>query len=157
MTLKVSLNIIHGQLKAKFLAVIFKITVHHEHNTWIHVTQVSLIITQVKNKIAYRSINRVKKSRYRRRVTNKQRAKVSGMCNISNSSYSAKGITENYSVQYGDAMLEPVWGNPTWRPKPAETSGVYFGSLKTFILSVTLENIRIGTSLNILVSQNSKT
>ena len=41
--------------------------------------------------------------------------------------------------------------------KPAETSGVYFGSLKTFILSVTLENIRIGTSLNILVTQNSKT
>ena len=41
--------------------------------------------------------------------------------------------------------------------KPAETFGVYFGSLKTFILSVTLENIRIGTSLNILVTQNSKT
>ena len=55
---------------------------------------------------------------------------------------------------------------PCWSPseelqhggrKPAETSGVYFGSLKTFILSVTLENIRIGTSLNILVTQNSKT
>ena len=28
---------------------------------------------------------------------------------------------------------------------------------KTFILSVKLENIRIGTSLNILVTQNSKT
>ena len=31
-----------------------------------------------------------------------------------------------------------------------ESSGVYFGSLKTFILSVKLENIRIGTSLNII-------
>ena len=41
--------------------------------------------------------------------------------------------------------------------KPVETSGVYFGSLKAFILSVKLENIRIGTSLNILVTQNSKT
>ena len=42
--------------------------------------------------------------------------------------------------------------------KPVETSGVYFGSLKTFILSVIkLENIRIGTSLSILVTQNSKT
>ena len=41
--------------------------------------------------------------------------------------------------------------------KPVETSGVYFGSLKTFILSVKLENIRLGTSLNILVTQNSKT
>ena len=47
---------------------------------------------------------------------------------------------------------------PCWSPseglqhgdrKPVETSGVYFGSLKTFILSVKLENIRIGTSLNI--------
>ena len=55
---------------------------------------------------------------------------------------------------------------PCWSPseglqqsdwKPAETSGVYFGSLKTFILSVKLENIRLGTSLNILVTQNSKT
>ena len=35
-----------------------------------------------------------------------------------------------------------------------KTSGAYFGSLKTFILSVKLENIRIGTSLNILVTQN---
>ena len=30
------------------------------------------------------------------------------MCDIPNSSYSAKGITENYSVSYGDAMLEPM-------------------------------------------------
>ena len=53
---------------------------------------------------------------------------------------------------------------PCWSPseelqhgdrKPVETSGVYFGSLKTFILSVKLENIRIGTSLNVLVTQNS--
>ena len=55
---------------------------------------------------------------------------------------------------------------PFWSPsvglehgdrKPVETSGVYFGSLETFILSVKLENIRIGTSLDILVTQNSKT
>jgi len=36
--------------------------------------------------------------KYRRGVINKQRAKASGMCDIPNSSYSAKGITENYSV-----------------------------------------------------------
>ena len=40
--------------------------------------------------------------------------------------------------------------------KPVETAGVYFGSLKTFLSSVKLENICIGTSLNILVTQNSK-
>ena len=38
-----------------------------------------------------------------------------------------------------------------------ETSGVQFGSLKTFFLSALLENFRIDTSLNILVIQNSKT
>ena len=55
---------------------------------------------------------------------------------------------------------------PCWSPseglqhgdrKPVETSGVYIGSLKTFIMSVKLENIRIGTSLNMLVTQNFKT
>ena len=85
-----------------------------------HVTQVSLIITQVKNKITYHSINWAKKLKYRRRVINKQCAKVSGMCDIPNSSYSAKGITENYWVQYGETMMEPVWGTPTWRPKTSE-------------------------------------
>ena len=59
-----------------------------------YVTQMSLIITQVKNKIAYHSIYWVKKLKYRRRVINKQRAKVLGMCDIPNSSYSAKGFTE---------------------------------------------------------------
>ena len=37
-----------------------------------------------------------------------------------------------------------------------ETSGVNFGSFKTFILSARLKNIRIGTSLNILVTHNLK-
>ena len=63
-----------------------------------HLTQVSLIITQVKNKIAYHSIYWVKKLKYCRR---------------------AKGSLK------------------IWR------------SLKTFILSVKLENIRIGTSYTI--------
>ena len=40
--------------------------------------------------------------------------------------------------------------------KPVETYGVYFDSLKTFILSVKLENIRIRTSLNIFVTQSRK-
>ena len=55
---------------------------------------------------------------------------------------------------------------PCWSPseglqhgdrKPVETSGVYIGSLKTFIMSVKLKNIHIGTSLNILITQNFKT
>ena len=96
--------------------------------------------------------------KYRRRVIYKQRAKVSGMCDIPNPSYSAKGFTESDRVY---SMETPCWspseGLQHGDRKPVETSGGYFGSLKTFILSVKLENIRIGTSLNILVTQNSKT
>ena len=44
-------------------------------------------------------------------------------------------------------MLEPVWLQHGGR-KPV---------VKTFVPSVKLENIRVGTSLNILVTQNSKT
>ena len=64
---------------------------------WFHVTQISLIITQVKkNRLPFNILSQ--EIEYRRRVINKQRAKVSGMCDIPNSSYSAKGITENYTV-----------------------------------------------------------
>ena len=62
-----------------------------------HVTQISLIITQVKkNRLPFNILSQ--EIEYRRRVINKQRAKVSGLCDIPNSSYSAKGITENYTV-----------------------------------------------------------
>ena len=55
---------------------------------------------------------------------------------------------------------------PFWSPsedlqhggrKPVKTSGVYFGSFTTFIVSVKLENIRIVASLKILVTWNSWT
>ena len=62
-----------------------------------HVTQISLIITQVKkNRLPFNILSQ--EIEYRRRVINKQRAEVSGLCDIPNSSYSVKGITENYTV-----------------------------------------------------------
>ena len=44
-------------------------------------------------------------------------------------------------------MLEPLSaeGLQHGSRKPVETSGVYFGSLKSFLLSVKPENIRIGS------------
>ena len=48
--------------------------------------------------------------KYRRGIINKQRAKISEMWDFPNSSYWAKGITENYRVYHGDAMLEPRGG-----------------------------------------------
>ena len=50
-------------------------------------------------------------------------------------------------------MLEPSEGLQHGNQKPVETSGVYFGSHKTFILSVKLENICIDTSLNMPMSR----
>ena len=53
-------------------------------------------------------------------------------------------------------METPFWslseGLQHGGQKPVETLGVYFGSLSTFILSFKLENIRIGTSLKILIT-----
>jgi len=48
----------------------------------------------------------------------------------------------------------PSYGLQHGGRKPVQKSGVKFASLKAFILSVKLEYIRIGTSLNILVTQN---
>ena len=56
-----------------------------------HITQVSLIITQVKNKKAYHLINWVKKLKYRGKVMNKQRAKVSGIRRYSELELFGKG------------------------------------------------------------------
>ena len=81
------------------------------------------------------------------------------MYDIPLSSYSAKGITENIEFY----METPCWGplapeGPQYGGrKPVVTSGVYFGSPKTFLLSVKLKNIRIGTSINLLVTHSSKT
>ena len=43
--------------------------------------------------------------KYRRGVINEQRAKVSRMCDIPNSSYSAKGITENYKKNLDEVFV----------------------------------------------------
>ena len=72
---------------------------------------------------------------------------------IPNSSYSAKGITESaylvWSRHVGARLKD---SNMHGSRKPVEKSGLYFASLKTFLLSVKFEIIRIGTSLNILVT-----
>ena len=121
-----------------------------------HVTQASLIITQAKNKITYHLINLVKKLTDRRRVI-KNVPKFWG-CAIFQNRVTRQKVSLKIIVF---SMETPCWSpseglqHGGW--KPVETSGVYFGSLKTFILSVKLENIRIGTSLNILVTQNLKT
>ena len=58
-------------------------------------------------------------------------------------------------------IFKPIRNGSNAKPKEMQivvfTSLSYFRSLKTFILSVKLENIRTGTSLNIVVTQNSKT
>ena len=80
------------------LSIIIVISRQINETDWWFSRHANKLNTQVKNKIVYHSIYLVKKLKYRRRVINKQRAKVSGMCDIPNSSYSAKGFTENYRV-----------------------------------------------------------
>ena len=100
-------------------------------------------------------MNWVKKFKYRRRVNNVPK-------------FWAKTIFRTGVIWQRVSLKIIVFSmeTPCWSPfdglqhggqKPVETSEVYFGSLKTLILSVKLENIRIGTSLNIVVTQNLKT
>ena len=114
-----------------------------------HVTQVSLIITQVKNKITYHSINWAKKLKY---------VPKSRGCAV----FRLRVIRQKVSLKIIGFSMEKPWWSPSeglqhGGRKPVKTSGVHFGSLKTFILSVKLENIRMGTYLDILVTRNSKT
>ena len=53
--------------------------------------------------------------------------------------------------QYADSMHGDTKSGGR---KPLETSGIYFGSIKTFFLSA--KNIRIETSLNVLVIANEQ-
>ena len=62
-------------------------------------------VTQVKNKIAYHSINKLTKLRYFRKVPNRQPVKGSGLYDILYLTYSAKFITQNHS--YGKAIWRP--------------------------------------------------
>ena len=84
-----------------------------------YVTQVSLIITQVKNKISYHSINRVKILKYRRRVIN----------SFGDAQYSE---FESFGKGYHWKIIVFGMGLQHGGQKPVETSGVHFGSLKTF-------------------------
>ena len=79
------------------------------------------------------------------------------MCDIPNSSKRQKVSLKIIGFSMETPCWSPSEGLQHGNQKPVGTSGVYFGSLKTYILSVKLENIRIGTSHNILVTQRSKT
>ena len=111
----------------------------------------------MKNKITYHSINWVKKLKYCRRVIINNVAKFRG-CAI----LRTRVIRQRVSLKIIVFRMETQCWSPSeglqhGGRKPVKTSGVHFGSCTTFLLPVKLENIRIGTSFNILVTQNSKT
>ena len=55
-----------------------------------------------------------------KRLINRQRLQVSGLCGTPVLSYLPKRSTQIYGAQYGDAMLMPLRGTPTWRPEIKE-------------------------------------
>ena len=82
------------------------------------------------------------------RVINKQSAKVLGMCDTD--SELDRVIREKVIIVF--SMETPCWspsdGLQHGGRKPVETFGVYFGYLKTFLLSVKIESIRIKALLS---------
>ena len=52
-----------------------------------------------------------------KRLIKRQLLQVSGLCDTPFLSYLPKRYTQIYRAQYGDAMLVPLLGAPTWRPE----------------------------------------
>ena len=58
-----------------------------------------------------------KNFKFYKTLINRQLHQVSGLCGTPFFSYLPKRSTQIYRAQYGDAMLVPLSGAPTWRPE----------------------------------------
>ena len=70
----------------------------------------------IKNKSHNHSITLLKKLGYDRWLIYEQPRQDLGLCGFLFARYSEKCFTQIYKALYGDAMLVPFWGAPTWRP-----------------------------------------
>ena len=146
-------NILHDKTPTYFVVEFLQTTTKQAKESTNSASAILEILDKLGN-LSVGSLHASEKLKYRRRVIGKQRAKVSG-CTI----FRTRVIRQRVSLKIIVFSLEtPCWssseGLQHGRRKPFETSGVYFGFLKTFLLSVELKNIRLGTSLDILVTQN---
>ena len=91
-----------------------------------------------------------------KRLINRQVFQVSGLCGTPFFSYLLKRSTQIYRAQYGDAMLVPLWGAPTWRPEINENIWNSVLPWKRLLFPRELVCIHINTSPNVLTVQTTK-
>ena len=98
----------------------------------------------------------VKNFKFYKRLINKQLLQVSGLCGTPFLSYLPKRSTQIYRAQYGDAMLVPLWGAPTWRPEVSENIWNSLLLWERLIFPRELVYIHINISPNALNVQTAK-
>ena len=97
-----------------------------------------------------------KKFRCYKRLINRQLLQVSGLCGTPFFSYLLKHSTQIYRAQYGDSMMVPFWGAPTWRPEINENIWNSVLLWERLLLPRELVWIHINTSPNVLTVQTDK-
>ena len=87
-----------------------------------------------------------------------QLLQVSGLCGTPFFSCLPKCSTKIYRAQYGDAMLVPLWGTPTWRPEINENiwNSLLLWEWLLFPRDHELVWIHTNTSPNVLTVQTAK-
>ena len=91
------------------------------------------------------------------RLINSQVLQVSGLLSTPFLSYLSKRSTQIYRAQYGDAMLVPFWGAPTWRPEINKSIWNSLLRWERLMFPRELVYIHINTSPNALTVQTAKT
>ena len=91
-----------------------------------------------------------------KRLINRQLLQVSGLCGTLFFSYLPKCSTQIYRAQYGDAMLVPFWGAPTWQPEVNENIWSSLLLWERLLFPRELIYMHINTSPNALTVQTAK-
>ena len=91
-----------------------------------------------------------------KRLINRQLFQVSGLCSTWFFSYLPKHFTQIYRAQYGDAMLAPLWGAPTWRLEINENIWNSLLLWEQLLFPHELVCIHKNTSSNVLTVQTAK-
>ena len=91
-----------------------------------------------------------------KRLINTQLLQVSVLWGTPFFSYLPKRSTQIYRAQYGDAMLVPLWGAPTWRPEINENIWNSLLLWQRLLFPRELVYIHINISPNAVTVQTAK-
>ena len=89
-------------------------------------------------------------------LLNRQLLQVTGLCDVPFFSYFPKRSKQIYRAQYGDAMMVPLGGAPTWRPEINENIWNSVLVSERLLFPRELVCIHINTSPNVSTVQTAR-